>query len=73
MSNTITNFEVKVYGTITPYSSTISRARVRIFYTGVNRNATYISEEFADKLLSTIPYAPIKGIFDEEARLYWSW
>lgn len=68
MSNTITNFEVKVYGTITPYSSTISRARVRIFYTGVNRNATYISEEFADKLLSTIPYAPIKGIFDEEAR-----
>lgn len=48
---------------ITPYSDTISKARALIFYKGVNRNGGYIDDQFADILLSTAPYAPIKGIY----------
>ena len=61
-----TNFNVSVYG-LTPYkdSPIISQARCRIFYKGANRNGTYITDEFAEKLLSTIDYTPIKGIFED--------
>lgn len=58
-------FDVQIYGNLEPYSSTISKARVRIFYRGRNRNWSYISDEFAEKLIATLPYAPIKGIYDE--------
>ena len=61
----IREFPVTVYGNLTKYSDTISKARVRIFYRGANRNGTYISDEFAEKLLSTISYSPVKGIFEE--------
>lgn len=46
-------------------SSTITRARVRIFYKGLNRNGTYITDEFAENLVKTLPYAPLKGIYSE--------
>lgn len=55
---------VTVFGKLTPYNDVISKARVRIFYKGLNRNNTYISDEFAEKLLSTISYSPICGIYD---------
>lgn len=65
MDNKIKEFPVTVYGELTKYSDTISRARCRIFYKYANRNGTYITDEFAEKLLSSIPYTPIKGIYDE--------
>ena len=58
-------FPVSIYGKIEKFSDTISRARVRIFYKGLNRNATYITEEFAEKLIKTLSYVPVKGIFEE--------
>ncbi len=63
----IINFNLSLFGDITQRTSTLSHARVRIFYTGINRNSIYISEEFAQKLLSTLSYAPIKGIYEESA------
>lgn len=60
----IREFPVTVYGNLTKYSETISKARCRIFYKYANRNGTYISDEFAEKLLSSIPYTPVKGIYD---------
>lgn len=57
---------VTVFGNLTPYNDVISKGRVRIFYKGLNRNNTYITEEFAEKLLSTISYTPICGIYSEE-------
>ena len=63
--NTIREFPVTVYGNLTKYSETISKARVRVFYKYENRNGTYITDEFAEKLLSTIAYAPVKGIYDQ--------
>ena len=57
-------FPVTVYGNLEKYNETISKGRCRIFYKGGNRNGTYITDEFAEKLLSTIPYAPVKGIYE---------
>lgn len=57
-------FSVQVYGNLERFSETISKARCRIFYKGLNRNGTYITEEFAEKLIKTLPYAPVKGIYD---------
>lgn len=59
---------VFVYGTLEKFNEVISKARVRIFYKGLNRNGSYISEEFAGKLINSLPYTPIKGIFDKEAQ-----
>ncbi len=61
------SFDVQIFGELKPYNDTISAARCRIFYKGINRNATYISEEFSEKLLKTLPYSPIKGIFNAES------
>lgn len=60
----IEEFPVTVYGNLEKYNDVISKGRCRIFYKGANRNGTYITDEFADKLLSTIAYAPVKGIYD---------
>lgn len=60
-----TVFNVSTYGETKPFNDTTSLKRVRIFYKGENRNSTYISEEFAEYLLSSLPYTPVKGIFDE--------
>jgi predicted RNA-binding protein with RPS1 domain len=61
--NNIKEFPVYIYGKLEKFSDTISKARCRIFYTGLNRNGSYITEEFAESLLKTIPYAPVKGIY----------
>lgn len=44
----------------------ITKARLRIFYLGLNRNGGYITKEFAQKLLSTLPYVPTIGDYSEE-------
>ena len=60
----LTTFSLSIYGDVTSYNEVLSKARCRIFYTGPNRNGTYITEEFAEKLVSTLPYVPVKGIYD---------
>jgi hypothetical protein len=35
-----------------------------VFYKGHNRNGTYITDEFAKKLIASAPYTPVKGIYD---------
>ena len=59
-----TTFSLSIYGNITNYSEVLSKARCRIFYTGANRNGTYITKEFAERLVTTLPYVPVKGIYD---------
>lgn len=58
--------DVTLYGKSEQVTDTISKCRVRIFYKGMNRNRTFISEEFANQLISSLPYAPIKGIFNKD-------
>ena len=59
-------FPVVIFEESGKVSDTITKARLRTFYKGKNRNMSYISDEFADQLLSTIAYAPVKGIYDPE-------
>lgn len=60
----LATFSLSLYGDVTAYNKTLSLARCRIFYKGGNRNGTYITDEFAEKLVSSLPYAPVKGIYD---------
>lgn len=60
------SFDVKLYGKMEQYDDSKSKCRVRIFYKGLNRNRTYISEDFANQLIQSLPYAPVKGIFDSD-------
>ena len=62
--DTLTTFSLSIYGEITNYNEVLSKARCRIFYVGANRNGTFITEEFAEKLILTLPYVPVKGIYD---------
>lgn len=63
MDKSILEFSVNIYGQIEKYNQTLSKARCRIFYKYGNRNGTYVTDEFAEKLLSTLPYSPVKGIY----------
>lgn len=60
----ISKFSVVVYGDISQYNDVLSKARCRIFYKGANRNGTFITDEFAESLIESLPYVPIKGIYD---------
>ncbi|MCI7336865.1 MAG: hypothetical protein MSH35_09150 [Lactobacillus amylovorus] len=58
-----TLFNLTTYN-LEKFNDVITKARCRIFYKYGNRNGTYITDEFAEKLVATLPYTPIKGIFD---------
>lgn len=66
MDDRLLNFDVQIVGDLVPYDSTKSIARCRVFYKYENRNGTYITDEFADKLVASLPYTPVKGIYDYE-------
>lgn len=70
METNILEFPITVFGNIEKYNETLSKARCAIFYKGKNRNGSFISDEFADKLIQTIAYAPVKGIYDENDEDY---
>ena len=58
--------DVTLYGNLEQVTDTLSKCRVRIFYKGMNRNRTFISEDFANQLIESLPDAPIKGIFNKD-------
>lgn len=64
MNKSLYNFTVQVYGELNKYNEVLSRARCKIFYKYENRNGTYITDEFANKLLSSLSYVPVKGIYE---------
>jgi Na+-translocating ferredoxin:NAD+ oxidoreductase RNF subunit RnfB len=66
----IKNFSITNYGKLSKFNDVISMGRCRIFYKGANRNGSYITDEFAEKLIATAPYTPVKGIYTEEIEDY---
>ena len=66
LDNISLEFPVVIYGNLEKYNETISKGRCRVFYKYGNRNGTYITDEFAEILLSSIPYTPVKGIYEDE-------
>lgn len=63
-----TTFIGEIINGLNQVSPEISKGRLRIFYKGLNRNLTYITDEFANKLIQSLPYAPVVGIYDESAQ-----
>ena len=61
-----TTLDVTLFGKVEPINDLMSKCRVRIFYKGMNRNRTFISDDFANQLIASLPYAPVKGIFNKE-------
>ena len=61
-----TTLDVTIYGNMEQLTPVLSKSRVRIFYKGMNRNHTFISEDFAEQLIASLPYTPVKGIFNKE-------
>ena len=61
-------FPIEIYKILDTNSvnSTLSMGRCRIFYKYGNRNGTYITDEFGERLIKTLPYTPVKGIYDQE-------
>lgn len=70
MEKNIYSFQVSIYGNLQKYNEVLTKTRCRIFYKYENRNGTYITDEFANKLLSSVAYAPIKGIYSAEEQDY---
>ena len=66
MDQNIYSMPIVVFSLAEKFNEISTKGRARIFYKGKNRNATYISEDFASKLITTLPYTPVKGIWDEE-------
>ena len=64
MGDIIKEFPVTIYGNLKELNPVLSKARCRIFYKYENRNGTYITDEFTQKLISSLPYTPVKGIYD---------
>lgn len=62
----ITEFPIYLYGQVEKFNDVLSKERCRIFYRGGNRNGTYITDAFAEKLIASLPYTPIKGIYEED-------
>ena len=62
----VSKFQVTIYGDLTKFNEVLSMGRCRIFYKGANRNASFITDEFAERLIKTLPYTPVKGIYDGE-------
>ena len=60
------NFPITVYGNLEKFTDVMSLGRCRIFYKYGNRNSTYITDEFAEELIKTLPYTPVKGIYETE-------
>lgn len=63
-----TTFIGEMINGLNQVSPEISKGRLRIFYKGLNRNLTYITDEFANKLIQSLPYAPVVGIYNESAQ-----
>ncbi len=41
-------------------SNKLSKGRVRIFYKGKSTKGTFITEEVAQQMITSLPYTPIK-------------
>ena len=70
MKKELLEFPVSIYGEVEPFNETLSKARGRIFYKYGNRNGTYITDVFADELVATLPYTPVKGIYEQGSEDY---
>ena len=64
MNKDILEFPISIYGEAEQVNDILTKLRCRIFYKEGNRNGTYITDSFAEELINTLHYVPIKGIYE---------
>lgn len=60
-----TNFSFEIIN-ITPVNPYISECQIKVFYTGKNRNGSYISKPVGEKIAQTLSRSPIVAYYNEE-------
>ena len=60
-----TNFSFEIIN-IAPVNPYISECQIKVFYTGKNRNGSYISKPVGEKIAKTLPRSPIVAYYNEE-------
>lgn len=65
MDKKMLEFPISIYGQIEKVNDVLTKARCRIFYKLGNRNGTFITDQFAEELISTLHYVPVKGIYEQ--------
>lgn len=63
-------FDIQFGEQFTPVAEdpTLRRGKVRVFYKGMNRNQSYISDSFAQKLIDSADYKPIVGTYNYQEK-----
>jgi len=61
-----TTFSIDFVGKTEKINELTSKVRARIYYRGGNRNGTWITDEFAEKLNKSIPHVPIVASYNIE-------
>ena len=61
-----TTFSIDFVGELEKVSELISKVGARVYYKGGNRNGTWITPDFAEKLNQTIFNVPIVGTYNPE-------
>lgn len=64
MGKEMLEFPISIYGEAERVNDVLTKQRCRIFYKNGNRNGTYITDEFAEELINTLHYVPVKGIYE---------
>lgn len=59
-------FQAKIIQHSPMENSGFTLCRARVFYTGLNRNGSYISEDFAKILIESASGCPVVGLWDNE-------
>lgn len=60
-------FQAKITQNTPMENSGFTLCRARVFYTGLNRNGSYITKEFANSFIETAIGCPVVGLWDTEA------
>jgi hypothetical protein len=58
------NFSFEIIN-VTPINPYISSCQIKVFYTGKNRNGSYISKPVGERIANTLPRSPIVAYYNE--------
>ena len=61
-------FQAQIYQHSPMENSGFTACRARVFYTGLNRNGSYMDENFAKILINSASGCPVVGLWDTEKR-----
>lgn len=59
-------FQAQIYQHTPMENSGFTSCRARVFYTGLNRNGSYMDDSFAEKLINSASGCPVVGLWDTE-------